>query len=82
MSGTIRVFVNARAVDLPAGADVVEAVRAFDAELEASVSRGSAYVTDGRGLEIDPASRLTSGAILRVVVRARRRSGGSGDADA
>jgi hypothetical protein len=74
---TIRVFVNASAVDLPAGAGVGDAVRAFDAGLEASVARGSAYVTDGRGIEIDPDSRLASGAILRVVVRARR-----GDADA
>ena len=82
MSGTIRVFVNASAVDLPAGADVVEAVRAFDAGLEASLAGGLAYVTDGRGIEIDPGSRLTSGAILRVIVRARRDTGGSGDADA
>lgn len=76
---TIRVFVNASAVDLPAGADVREAVRAFDTQLDASIAEGAAYVTDGRGIEIDPASRLASGAILRVVVRARR---GGTDADA
>jgi hypothetical protein len=69
---TIRVFVNTAALDLPAGADVSEAVRAFDAQLETSLARGTAYVTDGRGIEIDPASPLASGAILRVVVRARR----------
>jgi hypothetical protein len=83
MTGTIRVFVNASAVDLPAGADVAEALRAFDPALEASIAAGGAYVTDGRGIEIDPASQLVSGAILRVVVRARRGVGGeSGDADA
>lgn len=76
---TIRVFVNASAVDLPAGADVREAVRAFDTQLDASIARGTAYVTDGRGIEIDPASPLASGAILRVVVRARR---GGTNADA
>jgi hypothetical protein len=81
MSGTIRVFVNASAVDLPAGADVAQAVRAFDATLEPSIASGTAYVTDGRGIEIDPAVRLTGGAILRVVVRARRGSR-DGDADA
>lgn len=82
MTGTIRVFVNASAVDLPAGADVGEALRAFDPALEASIATGGAYVTDGRGIEIDPASRLVSGAILRIVVRARRGIGGeSGDAD-
>jgi hypothetical protein len=82
MSGTIRVFVNANAVDLPAGADVGDAVRAFDAELEASITSGGAYVTDGRGIEIDPASQLSSGAILRVIVRARREGGRRGGADA
>jgi hypothetical protein len=76
---TIRVFVNASAVDLPAGAKVGEAVRALDAQLEASIAKGAAYVTDGRGIEVDPTSSLASGAILRVVVRARR---GGDDADA
>ena len=81
MSDTIRVFVNANAVDLPAGADVAQAVRAFDAALEPSLLSGAAYVTDGRGIEVEPATRLTTGAILRVVVRARR-SNRDGDADA
>jgi hypothetical protein len=81
MSDTIRVFVNASAVDLPAGADVGEAVRAFDPALESQVVSGTAYVTDGRGIEIDPSSRLESGAILRVGARARRGSA-TGDADA
>jgi hypothetical protein len=77
-ASTIRVFVNSSAVDLPAGSDAAQAVRAFDAGLEASLMTGAAYVTDGRGIEVDRATPLTSGAILRVVVRARRRD----DADA
>jgi hypothetical protein len=81
MSDTIRVFVNATAVDLPAEADVGQALRAFDGALESQVVSGAAYVTDGRGIEIDPSAKLTSGAILRVAVRARR-SGGSGTANA
>jgi hypothetical protein len=72
MSDTIRVFVNASAVELPAGADVAHAVRAFDAALEPSIASGAAYITDGRGIEIEPSARLAAGAILRVVVRARR----------
>jgi hypothetical protein len=72
MSDTIRVFVNASAVDLPAGADVGQAVRAFDASLEPRIAGGEAYITDGRGIEIAPTARLAGGAILRVVVRARR----------
>jgi hypothetical protein len=69
---TIRVFVNAVIVDLPAGAVVAEAVRIFDAQLGEHIAEGLAYVTDGRGIEVDPAETLVSGAILRVVVRARR----------
>ncbi|MGZ8391203.1 MAG: hypothetical protein ACXWWK_00025 [Gemmatimonadales bacterium] len=76
----MRVFVNAGAVDLPAGADVAAAVREFDPALEQQIASGTAYVTDGCGIEIDPAAPLQAGAILRVVVRARRRSG-NGHAD-
>ena len=75
---TIRVFVNAGVVDLPAGAAVGEAVRQFDSLLGEHVADGRAYVTDGRGIEVDPNDTLTSGAILRVIIRARR----SNDADA
>ena len=76
---TIKVFVNAGPVDLPAGADVAQAVRAVDPALERQIAGGRAYVTDGRGIEIAPDSPLTGGAILRIVIRARR---GEGDADA
>jgi hypothetical protein len=78
MSTTIRVFVNGDVVDLPAGASAGEAVRTFDAALGDRIAGGAAYVTDGRGIEIDPAAPLASGAILRVVVSARR--GPDGDA--
>ena len=70
----IRVFVNSVVVDLPAGSSVAEAVRRFDPALGDRVTAGEAYVTDGRGIEIDPDQTLASGAILRVVVRARRGS--------
>jgi hypothetical protein len=82
MSTTIRVFVNSKPVDVPTGADVGEALRAFDSELGSSVARGAAYVTDGRGIEMDPTTQLSSGAILRVVVRARRGVSGEGKSDA
>lgn len=81
MSETIRVFVNATALDLPAGAQVRQALRAFDPALDQEVVRGAAYVTDGRGIEVDRSAPLASGAILRVALRARR-GGGAADADA
>ena len=80
MSDTIRVFVNAGALDVPAGANVGTAVRKFDPALERQLAAGTAYVTDGRGIEIDPAALLQGGAILRVVVRARRSDHGHADA--
>jgi hypothetical protein len=78
VTGTIKVFVNATGVELPGGARVSEAVAAYDPALLSSVTSGAAYVTDGRGIEIEGNAPLTSGAILRVVVRARRGT----DADA
>jgi hypothetical protein len=75
---TIRVFVNTSALDLPAGTDVTAAVQAFDAALADQCASGSAYVTDGRGIEVPPTETLANGAILRVIVRARR--GSSADA--
>ncbi|MEA2724115.1 MAG: hypothetical protein QOH59_1886 [Gemmatimonadales bacterium] len=75
----MRVFVNAGAVDLPSGADVGTAIREFDPALERQIASGTAYVTDGRGIEIDPAAPLQGGAILRVVVRARRSGNSHAD---
>jgi hypothetical protein len=80
MKGTIRVFVNAEPLDLPSGADVAQAVRLFDPALERQLAGGTAFVTDGRGIEIDPAAPLADGAILRVAVRARRSESGHADA--
>ncbi len=69
---TIRVFVNSGAVDLPAGAAVRDAIRRYDATLGEHLAAGAAYVTDGRGIELDVSAPLSSGSILRVVIRARR----------
>ena len=69
---TIRIFVNSGVVDLPAGAVVSEAVRTFDSTLGERITAGTAYITDARGIEVAPTDTLASGAILRVVVRARR----------
>jgi hypothetical protein len=44
----------------------------FDPDLAAAVSDGRAYVTDGVGRPIEPTSSVEPGAILRVVVSARR----------
>ena len=68
---TVRAFVNERAVDVPMAGSVLDAVRAFDPSLLSRLESGSAYVTDGRGIELPLDARLEAGAILRVVVSAR-----------
>ncbi len=77
----MRVFVNAVPLEVGKGADVRAAVQALDAELERKLVAGAAFVTDARGIEVPLASALAEGAILRVVVSARRAAGES-DADA
>jgi hypothetical protein len=80
MTESISVFVNGSVLSLPVGTDVAGAVRALDSVLERQVLDGSAYVTDGRGIEISSGAPLAAGAILRVVIRSRR--GTNVDADA
>jgi hypothetical protein len=72
MTPTIRVFVNAVPVDLPVGSRVSAAIHALDQELAQQVSAGTACVPDGRGIQISGDSPLSAGAILRVIVSARR----------
>jgi hypothetical protein len=79
VTGPIRVFVNGTVLDVPAGSTVGDAVGASDPALLGKITGGSAYVTDGRGIEMETSHPIANGAILRVVVRARARSA---DADA
>ena len=74
----IPVFVNGRFLTVPAGTDVAGAVTRHDAALGEKLARAEAYATDGRGIEVAPDEELVPGAILRVVVSARKRD----DADA
>jgi len=79
MSGSIPVFVNERALSVPAGSSAAEAVSLVDPALAARVADGSATVTDARGLPLSPASVLAAGAILRVAASARRAGGADAD---
>lgn len=67
MTTTVRVYVNAQALDLPRGSTVEEALRAWNAEEAGAVGRGERAVTDSRGLPASLADALVPGAILRVV---------------
>jgi hypothetical protein len=82
MPDTIRVYLNQRAVDLPAGTLVANAIRLVEPQLTESLTAGKVKVTDGRGLNLPLDQTLTNGAILRVVVSSRRAPGDSPDDDA
>lgn len=79
MSGSITVFVNDRALSVPAGSSAAEAVSLIDPALAARVAEGSATVTDARGLPLPPTSVLAAGAILRAAASARRAGGADAD---
>lgn len=69
----MRVFVNERPVDVPAGAAVRDAVQAFDPGLARLVDQGEAQISDARGLPVDAGDGVgEAGAVFRVVVSARR----------
>ena len=76
----MRVFVNASPVEVAPGTDVRGAIRALDPDLEARAAAGEALVTDARGIGVTLDGALAAGAILRVVVRARRARDADADA--
>ena len=70
----LRVFIDARGVDVPPGAKAIDAVQAFDPAIAAAVRDGQKILTDSRGLPIDGASELQSGAIFRIIPKRDRSS--------
>jgi hypothetical protein len=78
MTRSIRVFVNATAVDLPPGATALDAVRAWRAAEADAVAGGARLITDSRGLPIDATTPMPAGGILRTVPN---RAAAPGDVD-
>ncbi len=64
---TVRVYVNERGVDVPAGATALDAVRAHDAMAAAAVAAGTSRLADSRGLPVEPNAPVHGGAIFRVL---------------
>jgi hypothetical protein len=80
VSGPIPVFVNDHPLALPPGATAAEAVAAFDPTLAERLAAGSATLTDARGIAMGADQPLFPGAIVRVIVSARRSSPEASDA--
>jgi hypothetical protein len=75
----IPVFLNGHCVRVPPGLGLAEAVALHDPALAQQLEAGAAYVTDGRGIRLAHDAPVLAGAILRVIVSARR---GRDEADA
>jgi hypothetical protein len=71
MTETVRVYINARAVDVDASATALQAVEAWDAEQAASIRNGERMITDSRGIGTSHDTPVHNGAIFRIV-RARQ----------
>ena len=67
MSGSVRVYVNAQAIDVPRGSTVQDALREWNVDEAGAVARGERTVTDSRGLPASLADGVVPGSILRVV---------------
>lgn len=78
MTTTVRIYINATGVDVPASATALEAVEAWSAGEAAAIVRGERMITDSRGLPADPNSAVHNGAIFRIV-RARGSASSSED---
>lgn len=71
---TVRVFVNAEVVMVPAGSSILEAVRRWNQSEANAVEQGEKLVTDSRGLPIDVDERVSAGSIFRLLP-VRKRGG-------
>lgn len=63
----LRVFVNERGVDVPAGATALDAVRRSSADEGDAVAAGTRTIVDSRGLPTAPDAPAYAGAIYRTV---------------
>ena len=63
----LRVFVNAAAIDVDAGATALDCVRSWQSDEADAVVTGKRIITDSRGLSIPADSPAHAGSIYRTV---------------
>jgi hypothetical protein len=71
MSEKVRIYINAKAIDVDASATALEAVEAWDEIQAAAVRSGERMITDSRGIVTANTTPVHNGAIFRIV-RARQ----------
>ena len=78
MSESVRVYINARPVEVDAGATALQAVEAWDETQAAAVRNGERLITDSRGIVTANDTPVHNGAIFRIV---RARQGDTDESD-
>ena len=78
MSETVRVYINARPVEVSATATALQAVEAWDETQAAAVRNGERMITDSRGIVTANDTPVHNGAIFRIV-RARQADSDESD---
>jgi hypothetical protein len=72
MTDTVRVFVNGRGVDAPAGGTALDAIGLQSRTDADAVRAGTLLITDSRGLPIPGDSALFNGALFRLIPNRER----------
>jgi hypothetical protein len=78
MSDTVRVYINARPVDVAPSVTALQAVEVWDETQAAAVRNGERMITDSRGIVTANDTPVHNGAIFRIV---RARPAGSDESD-
>ena len=78
MSATVRVYINARPVDVDASATALQAVEVWDETQASAVRNGERMITDSRGIITANDAPVHNGAIFRIV---RARNADSDESD-
>jgi hypothetical protein len=78
MSEKVRIYINAKAVEVDVTATALEAVEAWDELQAAAVRSGERMITDSRGIVTANNTPVHNGAIFRIV-RARQITGDDPD---
>ena len=78
MSDKVRVYINARPVDVDSSATALQAVEAWDEIQAAAVRNGERMITDSRGIVTANDTPVHNGAIFRIV-RARQADSDESD---
>jgi len=71
MSESVRIYINAKPVDVAASLTLLEAIEQWDSNQAAAIRSGERMITDSRGIPTTADAPVHNGAIFRIV-RARQ----------